>query len=82
MKPTDPRYRHLKPQKQPRQASDRTPCLGFRFDGEEEMRMKAERAASARFMRKYGKGRQPFAIDLSHYVPPMRPDNADEYGGV
>lgn len=46
------------------------------------MRMKAERAASARFMRKYGKGRQPFAIDLSHYVPPMRPDNADEYGGV
>lgn len=36
------------------------PCLGFRFTKKEEMLIDMHIVNSIRFMRKYGKGTQPF----------------------
>ncbi len=43
------------------------PTLGFRFTEEEEARMERSKAAAASFMSRYGKGRDPYMIDITHY---------------
>ncbi len=42
-------------------------CLGFKFTEREEERMRQACASAAELMRRYGKGRKPYMIDLSHY---------------
>lgn len=43
------------------------PTLGFRFTEEEEARMERSKAAAVSFMSRYGKGRSPYMIDITHY---------------
>lgn len=42
-------------------------CLGFKFTEREEERIRQACVSAAERMRRYGKGRKPYMIDLSHY---------------
>lgn len=42
--------------------------LGFKFLLSEEERMLQAMAESIRFMKNYGKGREPYMVDMSHYA--------------
>lgn len=43
------------------------PSLGWRYEPDEEAAIVRAKAQAADFMKGYGRGRQPYEIDLSHY---------------
>lgn len=67
------------PKKSKRKPKPRTagssPGLGFRFTADELRRIDSAIASAVRFMQKFGCGRQPYEIDLSHYENGIRKDN-------
>lgn len=42
--------------------------LGFKFLPSEEARMLNAMEDAIRFMKNYGKGREPYMVDVSHYA--------------
>lgn len=49
----------------------------FPFTEREELLMERAKILSVKFMKSYGKGREPYEIDLSHYEN-CRPTDAPE----
>lgn len=44
-----------------------TYCMGFRFTETDERRMACAKIAARRYMKNYGKGRQPFMLNRDNY---------------
>lgn len=51
------------------------PDLGFHFNPEENYKIMLACKHAGEWMRDYGKGRQPYSIDLSHYHNNISDDN-------
>lgn len=50
----------------------RNPGLGVRFTHDEEILMALARISAKRYMEAYGKGRDSYNIDHSHYFPGIK----------